>query len=278
MPEFTGYKLQTKEFRFYAPAGTKSVMFAGYAPQRAIAAFAMRFGQPPERSSALSTVEYLQAQEKERVDQSFPKLYNGGELVVVHDGGGTVRFLGGTLSKPSAVGGWVYVRQLMGDPLYDIQVALDVDVDMYAKAYASMEWDSLGDPTGNSVVIPNPPIKDNVSTVNVQVMSQDTEAFRLKVSLHQTQPDIANNPLITIWLAGYVNDTFFFRTAKNTWTSDLSNADGAARVLYAPNQSLIEFETAVEFTAGQLRRENVVIFLAYRTNSEPFKNIGVVWS
>ena len=96
LPEFTGYQLQAQEFRLYVPAGTKSVMFAGYAPQRERAAFVMRFGQAPTRTAPLSGDEYHAVQATERIDTSFATLVNSqADMVVVHDGGGTVRFLGG---------------------------------------------------------------------------------------------------------------------------------------------------------------------------------------
>lgn len=279
LPEFTGYKLQTREFRFYVPSGTKSVMFSGYAPQRAIAAFALRFGSEPARTAPLEAIEYQNAQDGEKIDSAFPKLYTTKqEMFVVHDGGGTLRFLAGNLVEPSKEGGWVYVRQLMGDPLYDIQIGIDLDVALYADAYSKIQWGDDGDPIGSSLVIPPPVVKNNETTCKVQVMSQGNEPFRIRVGLEQSQADIAANPLITIWLAGFVNNTFFFRTQKDTWTSDMSNPDAAARVLYGNNQAYIEFETSIEFTEEQLRREGASILVAYRTNSEPFKNLGVIWS
>lgn len=58
LPEYTGYQLQASEYRIFIPAGTKSFMFSGYAPQRAVAAFVLRYGAPPSRTAGMSGAEY----------------------------------------------------------------------------------------------------------------------------------------------------------------------------------------------------------------------------
>lgn len=149
LPEFTGYQLGYREWRFYVPAGSRSVMLSGYAPQRAIAAFAMRFGAEPERQGELDGWEYQDAQANEHIDSSFSRLVAGDEVIVVHDGGGTVRFIGGNVNAQRGVlaeGGWMYVRQLSGTALYDIQGGVDVDMPKYKEAYGKIKWTSAANP------------------------------------------------------------------------------------------------------------------------------------
>ena len=64
------------------------------------------------------------------------------DLIVVHDGGGTVRFSGGQLANGASTneGNWLYVRKLVGTPLYDVQGAMDVDMPKYAAGYAKISW------------------------------------------------------------------------------------------------------------------------------------------
>ena len=144
LPEFTGYKLQSAEFKVFIPVGAKSLMLAGYAPQGAVVAFAMRFGAPPTRTAALSGAEYSSAQVNEKIDQSFYNLVRAkSELLVVHDGGGTVRFVGGGIDNsrtPITESGWLYIRQINGTPLYDIQGGIDVDLTRYAAGYNTIQW------------------------------------------------------------------------------------------------------------------------------------------
>ena len=148
LPEFTGYKLQASEFKIYIPAGAKTLMLSGYAAQYSRSAFVMRFGAEPTRTGALNDGEYAAAQSSERIDQSFANLINNhAELLVVHDGGGTLRFVSGGIDAsrtPIARGGWLYIRQLNGTPLYDIQGGIDVDMNKYATAFNSIVWLSSG--------------------------------------------------------------------------------------------------------------------------------------
>lgn len=148
LPEFTNYKLNAAEFKIYIPAGAKSLMLSGYAPQSSRSAFVLRFGAEPVRASALSDSEYAAAQSSERIDQSFANLVNNHqELFVVHDGGGTLRFVAGGIDgsrTPLSRGGWLYIRQLNGSPLYDIQGGIDVDMNKYAAAFQSIVWLSSG--------------------------------------------------------------------------------------------------------------------------------------
>lgn len=149
LPEYTGYQLAYREWRFYVPAGAKSVMLSGYAPQRAIAGFVMRFGAVPDRQAELDGWEYQDAQANEHIDTSFARLVAGEEVVVVHDGGGTVRFIGGNVNAQRGVlaeGGWMYVRQVSGSPLYDIQGGIDVDMPKYKEAYGKIKWTSSANP------------------------------------------------------------------------------------------------------------------------------------
>lgn len=163
-PEFTGYLLQAREFKFYIPAGAKYVMFGGYLPQRVNAAFALRFEAEPTRRADLSAGEYAQAQMNERIGDAFANLVkNKQELIVVHDGGGSLRFIGSGLdhtNTPLERGGWLYVRQIGGSSvLYDIQAGIDVDKAKYVAAYNKMIWNGSdpSDTNSNDGVAPTNP-------------------------------------------------------------------------------------------------------------------------
>lgn len=143
LPEFTGYQMQYKEFKIFVPAGTKTLFLSGYAPQNTKSAFALRFGAEPVRIAALSDAEYTTIQATESIGQSFSKLIDSRqELLVVHDGGGSLRFVAGSLignallTEPN----WLYIRQLSGSGLYDYQGGIDVDLTKYAEGYSRLAW------------------------------------------------------------------------------------------------------------------------------------------
>ncbi|MFN9470771.1 MAG: hypothetical protein ACK59X_04900, partial [Acidovorax sp.] len=98
LPEFTGFQMQNQEFKIFIPAGARSFLFSGYAPQGTQSAFVLRYGKEPTRVAPLSGAEYQNAQTGERIDTSFSRLIQEDvDHFVVHDGGGTLRFVGGQL-------------------------------------------------------------------------------------------------------------------------------------------------------------------------------------
>ena len=143
-----------ENIRFFVPSGTKEVRLVGYAQQKTAFAFVMRMGQPPTRSAPVGAAEYSQIQVSEKVDTSFQRLVNGEEILVVHDGGGTLRMLSGRISATS--GGWVFVRQLeisqpvsgltTGETLYQLQGGMDVEKTAFTSQYNQIKWDTNGDP------------------------------------------------------------------------------------------------------------------------------------
>lgn len=147
-----GYNVP-KNFRFFVTSGSANVMMAGYAPQKSAFVFALRMGQSPSRTSAVGAAEYSNIQRNEHVDTSYARLAAGEEILVAHDGGGTVRFLSG---KATTNGGWVFVRQLTvsgavgdmqaGQNLYDLQLGVVADRASFLNHYNSINWDSSGDP------------------------------------------------------------------------------------------------------------------------------------
>lgn len=149
-----GYNVP-KSFRFYASSGLNDVRMSGYAPQRTAFAFALRRDQPPTRTQPVSATEYVSFQQNERIDTSYDRLAKGEEIIVVHDGGGTVRFLSG---QSVGVGGWIFVKQLdladsvsmlgmnFGQNLYDIQLGLVADKNDFMSQYLNMQWGADGDP------------------------------------------------------------------------------------------------------------------------------------
>jgi hypothetical protein len=153
LPEFTGAQLQPhKEFKIFIPAGTRSLLLSGYAPLHTQSAFVLRYGKEPVRLDPLSEAEYQAARTGERVDALFSRLVkDGAEQLVVHDGSGSLRFMGGQLDAnrgSTDQGQWLYVRQLSGAPLMTYQGAIDVDMPKYAAGYAAITWNtrSAADP------------------------------------------------------------------------------------------------------------------------------------
>lgn len=158
LPEPTNYSWSANMWKVYIPRGTKGLNLVGFLPQGAQAAYVMRFGQEPSRTTPLSGAEYSAAQVVENIDRSFKDLCRDSlELIHVHDGGGTLRMVGGTLgafntgdqNKSMDAGGWLYFRQLNGSGLFSYSGGMDIDMPKYAEAYASMGFNGQGDPTGD---------------------------------------------------------------------------------------------------------------------------------
>lgn len=151
LPEFTGAQLQQhKEFKIFIPAGTRSLLLAGYAPLGTQSAFVLRYGKEPVRLTALSDAEYQAARTGQHVEALFSRLVKeDAEQFVVHDGSGSLRFMGGQLDAnrgSTDQGQWLYVRQLSGAPLMTYQGAIDVDMPKYAAGYAAITWNTRSAP------------------------------------------------------------------------------------------------------------------------------------
>ena len=168
--------------------------------------------------------------------------------------------LGGSIDQ----GGWLYVRQLMGSQLYDIQVAMDVDMPKYAAGYAQIQWDGgqYPDPVeGGSVPVVN------VASAVVNVRSVASEPFKADITLHQTAPDVVANPKVDLWLAAYLGGSYFFRTSSGGWSSDMSDYDAIALIRGANNSKAVTFPVELEFSEELLRAHGVTLHMAYRTNA-----------
>lgn len=151
LPEFTGAQLQQhKEFKIFIPAGTRSLLLSGYAPLHTQSAFVLRYGKEPARLDPLSEAEYQAARTGQHVEALFSRLVkDGAEQLVVHDGSGSLRFMGGQLDAQGGStdqGQWLYVRQLSGAPLMTYQGAIDVDMPKYAAGYAAITWNTRSAP------------------------------------------------------------------------------------------------------------------------------------
>jgi len=301
LPEFTGYQLQSKEFKIFIPAGTRSFMFSGYAPQRTQSAFVLRYGSAPVREAALSGAEYQKAQTGERIDSAFQRLVNErSEQLVVHDGGGTLRFVGGQLDSnrgSTGEGNWLYVRQLSGAPLYDVQGAMDVDMAKYAAGYAKIVWTTSNYPdpvdapsAGGGTGTVNPP--DNATTLPVpatvatSVVSAAGQPLRLDISLAQAAADVAANPKISAWVAAFVPanglsfpaDAWFFRLANGSWSSQVpADVEGIAFASRVANAASLKFTPSLDFTEAELRAFNVQVHFGYKTGTGSFVSKGKVW-
>lgn len=147
-----GYNVP-RNMRFFVTSGSSDVRMAGYAAQRQAFAFVIKMGSAPARTRAITAAEYSAAQVSENIDTSYARLARGDEMIVVHDGGGTVRFLSG---KAVTTGGWIYVRQLdiaenisgmtPAANLYDIQLSVVADRASFVQHYNRMTFDASGDP------------------------------------------------------------------------------------------------------------------------------------
>ena len=308
LPEFTNYQLQYKEFKIYIPAGTRSFLFSGYAPQRTESAFALRYGSAPVREAALSAAEYASTQASEHIDTTFSRLVNepGADHLVVHDGGGTVRFVGGQLdaSKGStSQGNWLYVRQVSGSPLYDVQGAIDVDMDKYAAGYAAITWttSTYPDPvegpspavgtasTTNQQTVASTPVATATpaaaaATVSTAVLSIAGQPLQLAITLAQAAADVAANPKLSAWVAaripaqGAAPDLWFFRKSDGTWASQVpADAEGAAFASQVANAATLQFRPSLDFTDAEMRAANAEVYFGFRAGSGAFVNKGKVW-
>ncbi len=303
LPEFTGYQLQYKEFRIYIPAGARSFLFSGYAPQRTESAFVLRYGSAPVREAALSAAEYQDVQSSERIDTTFSRLVNEPttDHFVVHDGGGTVRFVGGQLDAnggSTSQGNWLYVRQINGSPLYDIQGGIDVDMARYAAGYAAISWttSTYPDPVdapSQGAGITSQPVEStaaaalaSTATVATTVLSTAGQPLQLNITLAQPAADVAANPKISAWIAARVPadglsfpvDAWFFRKADGTWTSQVpADAEAVAYASQVANASTLKFTPVLGLTETDLRSANVEVYFGYKTSTAGFVSKGKIW-
>lgn len=301
LPEFTGYQLQSSEFKVFIPAGARTFMFTGYAPQGALAAFAVRYGSQPTRMAALSGAEYQTVMKGEKIDTTFARHVNdGAEQIVVHDGGGTVRFVGGQLDANKSStnqGKWLYIRQIQGTPLYDVQGGIDVDMPKYAAGYAQIKWntsaypDPMDEPTG--VVTPTPgtpvtpvtpvPGTPTVVSLGTAVVSAPNEPLKLDVTLTQSAAEVAANPTASVWFAaripanGFFVDNWYFRLERQWAQLAWTDTESVAYRSKVPNSALLKFTPTFDFTADQLKENNIVIFFGYKTGAGDFVSKGKIW-
>lgn len=308
LPEFTGYQLQASEFKVFIPAGTKSFMFTGYAPQGALSAFVMRYGAAPTRVATLSGAEYQATMAAEKIDTVFSRLVStGAEQLVVHDGGGTVRFVGGQLDAnrgSTNQGKWLYIRQLNGSQLYDVQGGLDVDMPKFAAGYAQIQWNTSTYPdpveaaTAPVTTVPdagtpgtitpgvtypgtNPgPASDTLTTA---VVSGAGQPLKLDVTLTQALANIPAGDTASAWFGVRIPaslffvDSWYFRT-ETTWAQlPFLNMDAVAYKANVANAPLLKFTPSFDFTAEELNAYRIEIHFGYKTKTGAFVNKGKIW-
>ncbi len=186
LTEFTGAQLQHhKEFKIFIPAGTRSLLLSGYAPLATQSAFVLRYGKEPVRLAPLSDAEYQAARTGQHVEALFSRLVKeDAEQFVVHDGSGSLRFMGGQLDANGGStdqGQWLYVRQLSGAPLMTYQGAIDVDMPKYAAGYAAITWNTRSAPdpidpvSGDGPAAP-PPVATTTATTTTTPTATATRA------------------------------------------------------------------------------------------------------
>lgn len=133
----------------------------------------LRYGKEPARLAPLSDAEYQAARTGQHVEALFSRLVKeDDEQFVVHDGSGSLRFMGGQLDANGGStdqGQWLYVRQLSGAPLMTYQGAIDVDMPKYAAGYAAITWNTRSAPdpidpvSGDGPAAP-PPVATTTAT------------------------------------------------------------------------------------------------------------------
>lgn len=311
LPEFTGFQLQSLEFKIYIPAGARSFLFSGYAPQGTQSAFVLRFGAEPTRVAPLSGAEYQNAQTTEHIDTSFSRLINERNIdhFVVHDGGGTLRFVGGQLDAnrgSTSEGNWLYVRQLSGAALYDIQGGIDVDMAKYRTEYAKIAWttSAFPDPAvgGGGTVTPPvvvppvivppvivppvvvPPVS-NGATVATTVLSTAGQPLKLDITLTQPAADVTASDKTSVWIAAripanglfFTNDVWFFRMADKWAQLVLPAPETVAYSSQMTNAGTLKFTPSMDLTAEDMRAFNIEIHFGYKNSNGSFVSKGKVW-
>ncbi len=296
LPEFTGFQMQNQEFKIFIPAGTRSFLFSGYAPQGSQSAFVLRYGKEPTRVAALSGAEYQAAQTSERIDTAFTRLVNQDvDHFVVHDGGGTLRFVGGQLDAnrgSTGQGKWLYVRQLSGSALYDYQGAIDVDMPKYAAGYAAISWTTSPFPDPVDAASPgggggggttNPPVAG--TTVTTSVLSTAGQPLRLDITLTQAAAEVAANPRISAWVAAripanglfYTTDVWFFRKVDGWAQLVLPFPEAVAYSSLGTNATSLKFTPSLDLTDTELRAFNIEVYFGYKTSTGAFVSNGKIW-
>ncbi|MBB6559672.1 hypothetical protein HNP48_002339 [Acidovorax soli] len=294
LPEFTGFQMQNQEFKIFIPAGTRSFLFSGYAPQGTQSAFVLRYGKEPTRVAALSGAEYQNAQTSERIDTSFSRLIKEDvDHFVVHDGGGTLRFVGGQLDanrSSTDQGKWLYVRQLSGAALFDYQGAIDVDMPKYAAGYNAITWTTSAFPDPVDAASPgggggttNPPATG--TTVTTTVASAAGQALKLDIAMTQSAAEVAANPQISAWVAAripanglfYTTDVWFFRKVDGWAQLVLPFPESVAYSSLGTNATSLKFTPSMDLTDTDLRAFNVEIYFGYKTSTGAFVSKGKVW-
>ena len=164
--EFPGYTFpdNVKEVKLYIPQGTTRFTLVASMPKYTTAAVAMRIDGPPTRIAPVSIVrplpingidqptEYELIQSSMSDETAFKELLTGNDLIRVHDGGGTFTMVWGNTNafgmprKETTQGHWLYLRFINPTPLYQLNGSTSVNLDTYKSAYASLSFDTFGDP------------------------------------------------------------------------------------------------------------------------------------
>lgn len=146
------------QYKFYFPAGQTELGMFSAMPQDAKYAVAVRLGVPPNRTTPLSDDEYAAAKQNMDINTAFNRLLAGQEIIMVHDGGGTINPTGNGryTTNPTLKGYWVYVRVLNNTFVTNLSGATGLDLEMYTTWYNSMiasdGFNSTGDP--KDVMVP----------------------------------------------------------------------------------------------------------------------------
>lgn len=160
------------QFKIFIPSGTTSMNLLGHLPQNTQASFVLRFGSEPSRTSDLSPTEYSAARSVNGGSGYFSQIMaSGQDVVVVHDGGGTVRLVIGSASISTP--GWLYIRQIGGSIPNDYQGGVNVNLNAYAAGYRAITWDAAVNKD------PMDPYPGSGSPISTEIAALTLESYTL---------------------------------------------------------------------------------------------------
>lgn len=262
VPGYSGYR----EIKAYIPAGTLTFAVSGFIAQGLQFAVAARIGQPPSRSQGVPSGEYEQLK-TQSPNLAFNKLLAGQEVVLVHDGGGSIILSGnGVLQRwPTVKGAWLYMRVLNGDELYNFQYQNKIDGDEYTDWYSgfltSGGFDSFTKDPKEIAYLPEPPVgikllssilKPNEST---KVRPVNESAMVLGECTLKSRD--SNAPVMGVTIKNYT-----ITAASNVPDQSLIVACGNAAdfsSIYAPLTAVFTAELRVCGTCGDVPLADILL-------------------
>jgi hypothetical protein len=287
LPGYSNYK----EYKVYIPAGTTFFTLSGNLPQNIQYGVAVRLGQVPTRTSALTAEEYENFRNTQNISTAFGRMQAGEEIVLVHNYGGNMSLSGDARlsANPLSAGVWMYVRVLTGDQIYLLGAVNEVNRVTYKQHYdqlvVAQKFGADGDPTDTPCTTCGNGTPSAVATVETDANNLPT----LKITLTRPQSEVTTGATSSLWIAALIPFDSFFSTAgswvflnsSSVWTPIPLPID-METVAFKKNAALTSVTEVVSVplgvTVAKLAELKVQIHVGYKTNNGPFKNLGKVWS